>query len=123
MWIRVLSINTCVTTVRKKLLSISFSVALLLLIDGSPWVLFGGENLSVHQKILQARTVFGLPFFMEIFLIGAWCIWKQRNEVIFYGKPPHLAVWKANFMALVLDHFCRFKSSLLPSIRIWLSAL
>jgi hypothetical protein len=26
-------------------------------------------------------------------------------------------------MALVLDHFCRFKSSLLPSIRIWLSAL
>jgi hypothetical protein len=109
--------------VRKKLLSISFSVALLLLIDGSPWVLFGGENLSVHQKILQARTVFGLPFFMEIFLIGAWCIWKQRNEVIFYGKPPHLAVWKANFKALVLDHFCRFKSSLHPSIKIWLSAL
>jgi hypothetical protein len=30
-----------------------------------------GENLSVHQRILQARTVFGLPFFMEIFLIGA----------------------------------------------------
>jgi hypothetical protein len=35
-----------------------------------------GANLSVHQKILQARVVSGLPFFMEIFLIGAWCIWK-----------------------------------------------
>jgi hypothetical protein len=34
------------------------------------------ENLSVHQKILQARPVFGHPFFMEIFMIGAWCIWK-----------------------------------------------
>jgi hypothetical protein len=41
------------------------------------------ENLSIHQKILQARPVFGLLLFMEIFLIGAWCIWKQRNDVIF----------------------------------------
>jgi hypothetical protein len=29
--------------VRKKLLLISFSVALLLLIDGLPWVLLGGK--------------------------------------------------------------------------------
>jgi hypothetical protein len=46
-----------------------------------------------------------------------------RNEVIFDGKPPHLAVWKANFKALVLDHLCRIKSSLHPSIKLWLSAL
>jgi hypothetical protein len=31
---------------------------------------------------------------MEIFLIGAWCIWTQRNEVIFDGKPPHLEAWR-----------------------------
>jgi hypothetical protein len=82
-----------------------------------------GANLSVHQKILQARAVSGLPFFMEIFLIGAWCIWTQRNEVIFDGKLPHLEAWKANFKELVLKHFCRLKPSLHPSIKNWLSAL
>jgi hypothetical protein len=56
-------------------------------------------------------------------MIGAWCIWKQRNEVIFDSKPSLLAVWKANFKALVLDHLCRIKSNLHPSIKIWLSAL
>jgi hypothetical protein len=81
------------------------------------------ENLRVHQKILQARPISGHPFFIEIFMIGAWCIWKQRNDVIFEDKPPHLAVWKANFKALVLDHLCRIKSSLHSSIKLWLSAL
>jgi hypothetical protein len=56
-------------------------------------------------------------------MIGAWCIWKQRNDVIFEDKPPHLAVWKATFKALVLDHLCRIKSSLHSSIKLWLSAL
>jgi hypothetical protein len=48
------------------------------------------ENLSAHQKILQARLDFGQPFFMEVFMIGAWCLWKQRNDVIFEGKPHTL---------------------------------
>jgi hypothetical protein len=34
---------SCVTTARKKPQLISFSAALLLLIDGYPWVLFGGQ--------------------------------------------------------------------------------
>jgi hypothetical protein len=61
------------------------------------------ENLSVHQKLLQAQLVFGQPFFIEIFMIGASCLWKQRNDVIFEGKTPHLAAWKAIFKALVMD--------------------
>jgi hypothetical protein len=35
------------------------------------------ENLSIHQKLLQAHLDFGQPFFMEIFLMGAWCLWNQ----------------------------------------------
>jgi hypothetical protein len=26
------------------------------------------------------------PFFMEIVMIGAWCIWKERNDFIFNGR-------------------------------------
>jgi hypothetical protein len=32
---------------------------------------------------LQAHLDFGQPFFMEIFLMGAWCLWNQWNDVIF----------------------------------------
>jgi hypothetical protein len=56
-------------------------------------------------------------------MIGAWCLWKQRNDVIFEGKPPHLAAWKAIFKALVMDHLCRIKSNLHSSIKLWLRAL
>jgi hypothetical protein len=40
------------------------------------WGIVWEENLSVHQKLLQARLDFGQPFFMEIFMNGAWCLWK-----------------------------------------------
>jgi hypothetical protein len=72
---------------------------------------------------LQAQLVFGQPFFMEIFMIGAWCLWKQRNDVIFEGKSPHLAAWKAIFKDLVMDHLCKIKSNLHSSIKLWLRAL
>jgi hypothetical protein len=34
---------------------------------------------------------FAYPFFMEVFMIGAWIIWKERNNFIFSHKPPSLA--------------------------------
>jgi hypothetical protein len=52
------------------------------------------ENLNIHQKLYQAKRDFGQPFFMEVFMIGAWCLWNRRNEVIFDGKAPCLAAWK-----------------------------
>ncbi|KAF8691819.1 hypothetical protein HU200_040221 [Digitaria exilis] len=36
---------------------------------------------------------------MQIFLIGAWCIWKERNDFISNNKPPSLASWKSRFKA------------------------
>jgi hypothetical protein len=38
-----------------------------------------------------------LPFFMEVFMIAAWCIWNERNAWIFNGKTPSLAAWKLSF--------------------------
>jgi hypothetical protein len=57
---------------------------------------------------------------MEIFMIGAWCIWNERNDLIFNGKPPCLAAWKSAFKAQVSEHLIRIKASLHPSILLWL---
>jgi len=35
------------------------------------------------QMMIQAKQAFPYPFFMEVFIISAWQIWKQRNDLIF----------------------------------------
>jgi hypothetical protein len=32
---------------------------------------------------------------MELFMIAAWNIWKERNKKLFEGVDPQLASWKA----------------------------
>ena len=40
------------------------------------------------QMLIQAKQQFTNPYFMEIFIIAAWQIWKQRNNFIFdRGRP------------------------------------
>jgi hypothetical protein len=41
------------------------------------------DHLNIHQKIQAAKVDFAQPFFMEIFMICAWCIWNERNDLIF----------------------------------------
>jgi hypothetical protein len=81
------------------------------------------EGADIHERILIAKRHFGLPFFMEVVMIGAWCIWNERNDLIFNGKLPCLASWKSQFKKEVLLHLYRIKPSLHPAIRSWLSSL
>jgi hypothetical protein len=81
------------------------------------------EGLNIHGKLIRAKRDFPHPFFMEIFMIGAWCIWNERNALIFNGKIPNLISWKAAFKKEVTDHLFKIKQSLHSSVRFWLSAL
>ena len=55
-----------------------------------------------------------MPFFMEIFMVGAWCLWNERNALIFNGKIPSLAAWKNSFKHEVSAHLIRSLASTSP---------
>lgn len=76
---------------------------------GITWI----DDPSRHQRLYAAIQSFGRPFFfVEIFLIGAWCLWKERNDYIFNNKAPSLTSWKNAFKAEVRTHLIRVKQSL-----------
>jgi hypothetical protein len=78
---------------------------------------------SLHERIYRAKDVFQGPLFMEVFLIAAWCLWNERNGVIFNKKVPSLGSWKDAFKEETKLLLYRIKSSLHPTILSWLSAL
>jgi len=75
---------------------------------------------TIFQMIIRMKEQLRIPFFMELFLIAAWCIWKERNDFIFNGRIPSVSSWKVAFKKEVLDHFCRIKPSLYQFVRSWL---
>jgi hypothetical protein len=81
------------------------------------------DHPNIHQKLQAAKLDFAQPYFMEFFMIGAWCLWNERNDLIFNGKRPCLTAWKSALKAQVSNHLIRIKASLHPSILLWLQAL
>jgi hypothetical protein len=41
-----------------------------------------------------ARNDFNHTFFMEVFIIATWQIWKQRNGLIFEKCPTSFNMWE-----------------------------
>jgi hypothetical protein len=46
------------------------------------------------DNIQQGKQDWSKPLFMEIFMIGAWHIWRERNNLVFNGVSPSLDNWK-----------------------------
>ncbi|KAG2570573.1 hypothetical protein PVAP13_7KG053109 [Panicum virgatum] len=81
------------------------------------------DDLSLNENIIAAKRIFPYPFFMEVFMIGAWCIWNERNALIFYGKTPSMAAWKVSFKREVLDYLHKIKPAWHQAIHSWLDTL
>jgi hypothetical protein len=62
------------------------------------WFFLGivwNDEVQVHHKIITAKNAFPFLFFMEVFMVAAWCIWNERNAAIFNGKVPSVFLGKA----------------------------
>ncbi|TVU33585.1 hypothetical protein EJB05_25410, partial [Eragrostis curvula] len=55
------------------------------------------SNLEFFQMMMFAKAEEQGAFFMEIFIIAAWQIWKQRNSKIFHNEQPSTESWLQNF--------------------------
>jgi hypothetical protein len=51
-----------------------------------------GDRLHLLSR---GRSIWRRPLFMELFMIAARNIWKERNKKLFEGVDPELASWKA----------------------------
>jgi len=80
-------------------------------------------SLGLHDRILQAKDASMLSFFMEIFLIAAWEIWKLRNAVIFERVHPTFHLWTMRFRDQVQLQLHRFKHDSASLVRTWLTSL
>ena len=53
-------------------------------------------GFDFFEMIIQAKQHLRSPF-MEVFIIGAWQIWKQRNNFIFDRGRSSFNFWKQSF--------------------------
>jgi hypothetical protein len=72
-----------------------------------------GDRLEI---IKQGRITWNKNLFMEIFMLGAWNIWKERNNMFFNGISPTVSSWKTRLKADLLLLLHRAKSSSHPVI-------
>jgi hypothetical protein len=46
----------------------------------------------------EARNQFANNYFMVVFILAAWLIWKQRNNLIFNKRRPTFQNWRLGFL-------------------------
>jgi hypothetical protein len=64
------------------------------------------ESSGDRLNLLEGKRRCHKALFMEIFMLAAWNISKERNKLLFEGTDPTLASWKLRLKAdfLVLYH-------------------
>ena len=78
---------------------------------------------SIPDLLVQAKEDWVKPMFMETFIIAAWSIWKERNNLCFNGISPNLDSWRSrvkNDFGLLVH---RTKDNLHPHINSFVAEL
>jgi hypothetical protein len=79
-----------------------------------------GNRLDFVQN---ERDIWDKPMFMEIFIIAAWNIWKERNNLFFNKVTPSRDSWLARFKIEFGLLKYRTKEKLHPFINTFISSL
>jgi hypothetical protein len=56
------------------------------------------SSLDFQLMVLDARQIFGLATFREIFILGCWSLWCHRNDIIFDAGSLTFSKWRAHFV-------------------------
>ena len=66
--------------------------------------------------VVATKMNYPKPMFMETFMLGAWSIWKERNDLVFNAKAPGVDSWKNRFISDFGSLVHRTKQELHPFI-------
>lgn len=86
---------------------------------GIVWAHSGNRLQLVHE----ARDKWTGPMFMEIFIIAAWSIWKERNNKHFRGIVPTETVWLQRFKNDFGMMRHRVKEALVPFVEHFVASI
>jgi hypothetical protein len=86
---------------------------------GVSWPASGNRITLLHE----GRDRWRRPLFMDVFMLAAWSIWKERNNKHFRGIPHSFNYWLTRFKELLglLAHNC--KQGLRPFISSYIQTL
>jgi hypothetical protein len=80
-------------------------------------------NLGIYGRIMEAAKHFATVFFMDIFTLASWEIWKLQNSIIFYNGVASFAVWHRNFRIQVTLELMRVYEAKRSIFSHWLETL
>ena len=80
-------------------------------------------GVPFFQMMELARQDFSSTYFMEVFIIATWHIWKQRNNLIFENSPASTINWKKNIKEECTLQAQRMKASLKSPFLVWSDSL